>query len=160
MSDSSGQFHPLILNFWGCHSLPCESYVFLGRFVYHSSGGKYKRVTMTQLLSGLDAVAWFMSSYIHPINPIQNKYKNHPKGHKLGGLVLVGGSNRNLWRKVVAAPVYSFLHVKFHYVDFSFFQNYVYVKEQGPEENLLDPPEAPSYQSSAAQPIDDAESNN
>ena len=61
-----------------------------------------------QLQHDLGTIAWFMSSYTHPRNPIREKYMNRPKEHKLEGLILVGWATRILCRKGKETTLYYF----------------------------------------------------
>ena len=60
-----------------------------------------------------------MPRYIHPSGPIHNRYTNLSKGHKLGGVILVGGGGgRSLRSKGVEVPVYYLFHGYFPDVEF------------------------------------------
>ena len=61
------------------------------------------------------------------------------KGHKLEDLILIGESNRSLWRKRVTAPVYYFFHGDFYGVEFFPTRHYIHVIEEDPEESLFGP---------------------
>ena len=85
---------------------------------------------------------------------------NHPKGHKLEGLILVGDRNRILRRKGVEVPVYYFFHRDF--VDDKFFalRRYIHMVEEVPEECIFDHIEALACERAAMQPIHGTEAEN
>ena len=85
-------------------------------------------MTMPKLWTGIGTVAWDVSSYIHPIIAIIDKYMNLPKGCKLEDFILVGEGNRRFWRGGgLATPVYSFFRDDFSDAGFFFAQFYVHV---------------------------------
>ena len=65
--------------------------------MYHNAGGGFNILTMPKLWTGIGTVAWDVSSYIHPIIAIIDKYMNLPKGCKLEDFILVGEENRRFW---------------------------------------------------------------
>ena len=85
---------------------------------------------------------------------------NHPKGHKLEGLILVGDRNRILRRKGVEVPVYYFFHRDF--VDDKFFalRRYIHMVEEVPEECIFDHIEALACERAAMKLIHDTEADN
>ena len=77
---------------------------------------------------------------------------NRPKGQKLEGLILVGESNRRLWRKGVEALVYYLFHGYSLDVELFVSRSYIHVVEYVPEECIFYPSESTACKRAVMQP--------
>ena len=68
---------------------------------------------LTEIRSGVGAVASMMSKFVHPIELICDTYSNRPKKHKLQGVVLVEVDAKVVRRGANAILVFDFTHANF-----------------------------------------------
>ena len=71
----------------------------------------------------------YISQITSPINPIREKYPNHPKSHKLKNLVFIAESENTIWRNSDVSNFYTFLYANLEGVKFYDARKYLYLKK-------------------------------